>query len=283
MLFNELPIIFPWYRDIRLQNRFNENSQGQEVFKLISPKNALLPFQFRRVNGLSGNPVSWYIMCENGGVLVNLSGNLGLITKHIKDGNAYYLYHGNPLTEPGPVPLSIPEGFYYSVINFDSESFYSELFYIPNDSFTEPVPDFAPPGYLCFTWWNNSDLRPIFYPFLWVQRLYIDTFITSSEPEIMKTGEEDGNGEMVATFQKVVINHRINLYVPDFVKRALFVMCIHDSVAITTKGGFRTGIVLNPTLASTTDVPGVYSAIDLTFQSEIAVTKAGCSDNMVTT
>lgn len=47
MVYGELPTVFPWYDDIRKQNRFKRNSEHSCPFRLITPRDALLPFQFR--------------------------------------------------------------------------------------------------------------------------------------------------------------------------------------------------------------------------------------------
>ena len=46
MLFNELPIAFPWYEKLEQQNRYRENVEPVCDYKLVSPRDALLPFQF---------------------------------------------------------------------------------------------------------------------------------------------------------------------------------------------------------------------------------------------
>lgn len=47
MIYGELPTVFPWYDDIRKQNRFKKNSEWSCDFKLITPRDALLPFQIK--------------------------------------------------------------------------------------------------------------------------------------------------------------------------------------------------------------------------------------------
>lgn len=47
MIYGELPTVFPWYDDIRKQNRFKVNSEWSCDFKLITPRDALLPFQIK--------------------------------------------------------------------------------------------------------------------------------------------------------------------------------------------------------------------------------------------
>lgn len=46
-IFNELPTAFPWYDKLDKQQRFRENARQACDYRLISPCNALLPFQFK--------------------------------------------------------------------------------------------------------------------------------------------------------------------------------------------------------------------------------------------
>ncbi len=55
MIINELKLPFPIYRRRLRQNRFRENCAGAMGWRLIMPKNAFLPFQFR-VEGLEYAP-----------------------------------------------------------------------------------------------------------------------------------------------------------------------------------------------------------------------------------
>lgn len=47
MIYGELPTVFPWYDDIRKQNKYKRNSEWSCPFRLITPRDALLPFQIK--------------------------------------------------------------------------------------------------------------------------------------------------------------------------------------------------------------------------------------------
>lgn len=48
MIFNELPIVFPFYDKLEKQHRFRDVADGACMYKLITPRNALLPFQIKK-------------------------------------------------------------------------------------------------------------------------------------------------------------------------------------------------------------------------------------------
>jgi hypothetical protein len=279
MVYNELPIACPVYDDLRLQTRFRENCQGNNVLPLIAPRDAVLPFQFR-IPTTTDAPVSWQIMCREGGLMVDISLNIttALKVRTVEEWD-YYTYTGGVLQEPGPTTLSLPPGNYYWQLYVGDTPYFSEEFRVPDDHFS--ATDVAPDDYMVLKWWNSCDIRPIYYGQDFVNVLYLDTMIISSEPEIIEETEENGNGEAVPTFQRVVIPHRIEIVVPDFLKKALCVMAIHGEIELIEKAGRRQGKIVRPAIASTTQPPGCYSTVEIRFQEETAITKAGCCDNMV--
>jgi hypothetical protein len=243
MLYTELPVAFPWYDKLAKQNRYNEHSGGVCDYQLISPADALLPFEFYKqpVGGVL--PSTWEVFEINSQTLVaDISANIPLIYQTVKEGREYFCYHGEQLTN-----LAMPAGYFYSKMSFpDGTFFYSEMFHVPEALFyiaTDTNIDF-----LKITWFHKSDLRPIFYNNLDISGLpkfrnsiYLDTFVHASEPEITEDGTRDGDDELITTFQKVVIPYRITVVVPDFLKKALCVMALHSTVTLRTKHGVREG------------------------------------------
>ena len=64
-IFKELPIVFPFYENHKQKDINKENVESICAFKLISPKNALLPFQIE-IPKDKANPISWKIIGING-------------------------------------------------------------------------------------------------------------------------------------------------------------------------------------------------------------------------
>jgi hypothetical protein len=282
MIFNELPTAFPWYDKKEKQNRYRENAEKLDTWGLITPKNALLPFQFWR--STTSSVTGWTIKdaVTDANVASLDAASLGKIRGATKEGRSYVYYAGEALATSGGA-LALLKGLYYSVLTFaDASVWYSETFYVPGCSFlTGAAADF-----LKLEWYNDTDIRPIFYndkdgggiPYF-RNVVYLDTFITQSEPEIIEDGEKDGNDEAVPTFTKAVIRYRITDLVPDYLKKALVLSQMHDHIFLTTRKAIRSGEVLRLETTSAPEAFGGLSSIDLLFEEDL-LTKKGCGDNM---
>jgi hypothetical protein len=282
MIFNELPTAFPWYDKKEKQNRYRENAEKLTSWGLITPRDALLPFQFWR--GTTSAVTGWTIKNadtdSNAAVLDAAS--VAKIRGAVKEGRSYVYYAGEALSTSAGA-LSLSKGLYYSVLTFaDASVWYSETFYVPGCSFlTGTAAEF-----LKLEWYNDTDIRPIFYndkdgggiPYF-RNVAYLDTFITQSEPEIIEDGEKDGNDEQVPTFTKALIRYRITELVPDYLKKALVLMQMHDHVTLTTRKGTRSGELLRLETATAPEAFGGLSSIDIIFEEDLLI-KKGCGDNM---
>lgn len=284
-LFNELPTAFPWYEKIEQQYRYLEHTEIDCDYKLITPRNALLPFQFYKAPG--ANPTTWEIFEVNtNALIVNLS-IIGKIRRATRGGKDYIYYDGSALVSLTNVPLVMPFGFYYSRLSFpDGSTFFSEMFYIPEPAIAFNVGAISIP-FLKLEWWNNSDIAPIFYNDLVSGKpyfrnvVYLDTFINSSEVEIIEDGEQDGNDELIPTSQKAIIRHRISDFMPDYLKKAVIISQIHDHILVTTKRNVRSGELEKIEVTATLEDDSVFSTVDILFQDTLAIVKRGCADNMV--
>jgi hypothetical protein len=283
----ELPLAFPWYENnINLQNRFRENAKNLTTYGLISPADALLPFEFYRTGG-STVITSWQIYTAAGALVITLNAlNHAKIKNITLEGRTYFYYDGSALFN---LPGHFEPGEYYSRILFnDATEFFSEVFLVPSCSFlTTSQPEDVP--FLRLEWYNESDIRPIFYndydtdgiPYF-KNILFLDTFIHVSEPEIIEEGERDGNGDTVPTFVKGIRRYRLAEMVPDFLKVALVLMQMHDKISLTTPFGHRTGEILKMTTNTQTEQGGAFSVVEIVFEEDLAMIKKGCADNMGT-
>lgn len=281
MLFDELPIAFPWYSKIEHQDRYNENVEKICSYKLITPYDALLPFEFNKP--IAAAPTAWHIYEANTGALVATISVLTPIRKATRAGKDYIYYNGGALTTSGGA-LVLPPGYYYSRLTFaGSVYYYSEMFFVPTNANAVGASNV---DFLKLEWWNMSDIAPIFYndistvPYF-INRVYLDTFITASEPEVVEDGTRDGNDELITTFSKAVIRYRVTFEAPDFLKKALAIMQMHDVVQMTTKNGIRSGTLTRANVVTTLEANGALSIIDLVFEETIAMVKKGCAQNMV--
>lgn len=278
MIYNELPVAFPWYEKIEMQNRYIETVDEVCDFKLITPANALLPFQF----AVEADKVieNWRVYEINEPQLVeDLTSQLALLDVQEKAGKQYVTYHGSEITD-----MSLPGGFYFSSIKFtDGSIMWSEMFHIPNaDKFTVNQTNI---NFLKIEWYNYTDLPPIFYNDLelgvpkFKNTIYLDTFIYSSQPEISEETEPDGNDEEIPVFQKVFSMYAISEDLPDFLKKAVSLLPLHDVVNLTTKGGVRSGRIEGIEVQSATQINGALAETTIRFK-ETLIIKKGCGQNM---
>lgn len=280
MIYNELPTAFPWYDKKEKQQRYRENAAKSCDYRLISPKNALLPFQIKvpYPTGSTAAPtiVAWRIHSSSG-TIINVTPNNGLLTIRRYEDGARVFYNGEPMvfqTSPGVTPaLNLTPGKYYSEIEFNGgRKFYSEVFCV-----TENINE-----YMKIEFWNNCDIAPVAYSTgesqWWKQIVYIDSFIHTSEPEVEEDGERDGNDMLIPTFQRMIVRYRFSAHVPDYMKIALVSMQMHDEVWITTPESVRSGKAERVTTTTTVDDTGAYSVIDVTIDQHVLVKKACCSN-----
>lgn len=276
MLFNELPLGLPFYENVKNQNQYRENCQGKCPFRIISPNDRIIPFQFRKqTNGLD-YVTEWWLYHSYGGEAINLSSNIeDKIKTYIIDGYDYIVYEGGGLDFTPGTALDIPSGEYYMVIKTLSGWYYSECFYVPIERFNEDDPESFP--YMCLEWWDSSDFDKIYYTDGFKNRIYLDTFITGSEPEIIEDGENDGDDNFIPTFQKLVIGYNFTISpAPDFLKNALNAMCIHDNVIIYTKGYERIGNIKEIKVTSEIEQGGCSSTLIVDFVQPIYYKKGAC-------
>jgi len=262
MIYSELPLAFPWYDSLLKQNRFRKNCLHAVPFKLITPMDALLPFQFCNPNTELKAVVEWKILNEDGLPVKDLHSDIGKLNNKIIDGKQYTYYKGDQLN------LSLPCGYYYSKIRFqDSNSYYySELFFIGN-FLRDSNPDL-----LRITYKHTCDIGPIKYTSLdtdYQNVFFLDSFITHSEPAYLEEVEKDGFGNETVVFNKYQNRFETQAVVPDFLKTAVVVIQLHKSVSVVTNNGLNT-IAINRLMVKAAIMElsgGCESSVDLTFES----------------
>lgn len=284
-IFNELATAFPWHDNILKQNRYRENvADKYQDWGQITPRDALNPFQFYKTTG-AATVTAWTILDLNGSVLWTMAGgSLSLIRTTTKEGRLYFYYGGAALTTTTGA-LNMPAGVYYSKITLsDGKFFYSELFQVPACTFS--IGDITGMQFLKLEYYNDTDLRPIFYnditgglPYF-RNIVYLDTFVHASEPEIEEDGIKDGADETVPTFQKALLRYRITELVPDYLKTALVIMQMHDHVILTTPQGLRTGEIEKLTTETAPEFNGAFGTVDILWEEALVMIKKGCGDNM---
>lgn len=299
MLFDNLPLPLPWYPQIQLQDRFRPNVSHDPNIAQLAPNDGVLPFQFFK-NSTSEIPKKWYIRCMSNAkiqdyingfedeIAVDLTAFIPAVLQwdafeagdwfcFINDNNSFSLITPT-------LPDGLPPGLYYMEMLFvegvpghgGTAHFVSEIFKVPDMPFGWDNPQTC--NYPCFKWSHNTDLKPMHYlgDGSFYNLLYLDTFITASEPEFEIEGETDGNNELIPTFQKAVIKYRISAIVPDFIKIALYMMQMHDNKYLITELGLRQGELKNPEVSATLTSDGAYSAVEVLFEQNTLITSTSC-------
>ena len=284
LIFNEVPGPFPWYDKQEKTNRFRKNAVYSLFYKLIAPNDALLPLQYKRQIAASVLQF-WKITQVDTGKVIDLTENIALVKTGSFGNEDYFYYGGGQLTLNG-APLKIPYGFWESSFQFSDNTFaYSEMFFIPENSFS--VND-AVIGFIKLEWYNVSgDVPPFYYSDqiagipVYRNVVYLDSFITASEPVLTQTTAKDGDENDIPLFQKVSIPYNINLYAPDFLKLALVIISLHDTINFTSADGIYSGQINSISTQTKVEAPGAYATVDLSFEQDLAVVNRTCSTNLI--
>lgn len=273
MIYKEVPTAFLWYDNLKKQHIEQENAKGSCYNGLVAPREALLPFQFFKED--PSKPVAWSLIKPCGSVAIDLTNNLGKLQAIGVDGGIYVYYLGDGLAFKNYLnqeqPLNIPPGVYYSSIEFESgETYYSELINVVDDL----------EGYIKLTFWDDVDLKPIKYAGIdFKQILYLDTFISSTEPEIEEEAEADVNNMPVPTFQKLTIKHRAALWAPDFLKVALTSLQMHSNIELDSPSQSRSGFISRVEVTSAQEEGIPFNVVNLVITEQV-VTKNSCPDDI---
>jgi hypothetical protein len=212
-----------------------------------------------------------------------------LLNAKTVEGYDYFFYNGEAmqvdLEEGNTQVLDLPPGQYYSVITASNEVYYSEVFTVPPQPFSSVESITVP--YLKLEWSHPSDMRPILYNTATGFRpafknvLYLDTFVTTTEPKLEEETIEDGNGTQIPVFQKLSVEYRFSLVAPDYIKLALAAAQIHKTITLTTAKGVRVGEVAKFTMTPTVEDIGCVSTLDCVFQQDLVLYSTDCSNNML--
>jgi hypothetical protein len=332
MIINELKLPFPIYTRRLRQNRFRENCAGMLNHRLITPNNALLPFQFRVDGGdVIPDVVSWKLnrvcpqfvttvvngeystefeddefpvfvgstmteipstlvitydtlkdelgadMVDELGVPIltgevditgetyNLTGLIGdHIRKYTHNGGFNYAYNGTVF------PFALECGYYEMFIKLSNGlSYWSEVFQIVE------FPAGSMP-YLKIGWGNAQDLEKIVFRDGFEGRIFLNSFIAHSEPQITEEVEPDGLG--VEQVVSVVSTDRylVSEVLPDYLKTALAAAPVCRNIYIEDP---KTMVEFQATRMRTTsqvEADGCNSFIEMQFEVDNEVFRTAC-------
>ena len=271
-IFKELPIVFPFYELKGNQDQYRENVEGLNQYNLISPVNALLPFQIE-MHLNKPNPTAWNIIRVDNGSSTNITASLPLVKVYTFAAKKQAVYFGNELTAGG-VPLALTCGHYYTEIVFsDGTKYYSEVFYVPENAFQVG----APCEFVKVDFWNDKDVSPILYRDNFKQVIFLDTFVSSFVPEIEEEQEKDGLNNEVPIFQKLSLKYKIVDVVPDFIKIALISLQMHDNIFLTINES-RSGKIDRVQVTAQPHEGQGLNDVDIVFEDDVMY-KSNCDTN----
>lgn len=266
-IFKELPIVFPFYENHKQKDVNKENVESICAFKLISPKNALLPFQIEiPIN--KPNPTLWQIVNVCDGSTINLNASLSQIKIFNFEEKKQAVYYGNAL------PIDLACGYYYTIFQFADGTYYvSEIFYVPANGFklgenTE---------FMQVDFWQDKDVEPLIFRYGWKQTIYLSTFVHSAIPEVEEETEKDGFNSEIPTFQRMVLKYKFVELVPDFIKIALVSLQMQDNVYISLSDK-RSGKIDRISVESQPDESIGLNNVEVIFEDDVLI-KTACGEN----
>ena len=269
-IFNELPIVLPFYESVKSQEIYKENVDENLYYKLISPQNSLLPFQIRMPKDKPA-PTAWKIISHCGKTSIDISNNLSKVKIYEFEDFKQAVYFGEPLQfvfEQINEPLNLPCGFYYAQFEFaDGSKYVSEIFY-PHNNLQE---------FLKIVFYCNNDVLPVIYRDNWQQILYLPTYVHSSVPELEEETEEDGFNNEIPIFQKLMLRYKFVDVVPDFLKIVLVSLQMQDFVYLWLNET-RSGEIDRVFVTATPDETGATNEVEVIFEDDVLV-KTSCGKN----
>lgn len=267
MIYDELKTGLKIYNSLSKQDRFIKNKDSVYSFDLVSPKDAILPFQIRLLSAAS---VSSYKVKDIDG---NTIATLGTSTLSYTSLGSYN-YVINKGQSSG---INLGAGKYYVEIVISGSYYYSEVFTVPCISFS--VNDVSIP-YTKIEWDNDGcNLGPIIYTTGYKNTLYFDATINKEEPTIEEEGYEDGNKLFYPTLVTLVdtLHFEAGL-IPYTIADSLAILAMHKRVVVTLPNSIYTGQVKNikPTMALQDGTS--YYLFSLKFQQPTEYVNACCGN-----
>lgn len=272
-IFKELPIVFPFYENHKQKDINKENVESICAFKLISPKNALLPFQIE-IPKDKANPISWKIIGINGSE-IDISNNLNKIKIYVFEEKKQAVYFGEELNfvyGSRNEPLNLQNGFYYTIFNFSDGTYYvSDVFFAAGFNVG------ANTEFMQVDFWQDKDVEPLIFRNGWKQTIYLSTFVHSAIPEVEEETEKDGFNSEIPTFQRMVLKYKFVELVPDFIKIALVSLQMQDNVYISLSDK-RSGKIDRVSVESQPDETIGLNNVEVIFEDDVLI-KTACGEN----
>lgn len=137
-------------------------------------------------------------------------------------------------------------------------------------------------NYLKIEYSNSCDLGNVYYQGGFINTIYLDTEIGAPEYKYEEEGEDNGDGVLIKTFEKLQKVYKFQVLVPEYMADALMFMALHDVITISyTNGLYSTSarnIIVNVTWDE--DTNSCMALVEVSFQQDDQVLKDNCCTNM---
>ncbi len=229
MLNTTLKIPFTFYTALNKQHRFRPQHRDMEPFGLPCSQDALLPFQIKtELTDHYGGANAWKLFDIGGAAVLDLTAKIATLIeiKTTTEGDVYFTYKGNPFGD-----ITLPAGFYYVV--FAADMAISPGSPLLTNWVSEVIEVKGVEEMIKLEWWNDADIDPLLYQTGYKNRIYLNTYTEAMIPNLIQEGENNGEGEFIPSFHRVVYKHKFEAFIPDYLQDALAMLPMHDHVQIS--------------------------------------------------
>jgi hypothetical protein len=218
MFDNTLHIPLRFYNAVTKQDRYKSHSTTRKFFQYTDTTH-LPEFQIKVAEGTATATFSLVSAATGAGVAITPTYYMQPFT-----GYTYLIYDRHDALSAMAV------GEYYLDVTAGSDHFFSEVF---------AVGDIV--GKTIIEYYNTNDLGGIDYTngteAQYKNTLIIDATLAKPEYTIDEEATEDGDGNVLITFQRRVKLFKMWFYAPEYIADAVSLIPLHDYVTLTTNYG----------------------------------------------
>ena len=137
-------------------------------------------------------------------------------------------------------------------------------------------------NYLKIDYYNSCDLGGVYYQGGFINTIYLDTQIGAPEYQYEEEGEDNGEGVLIKTFEKLQKVYKFQVLVPEYMADALMFMALHDVVNISYTNGLYASSIRNIIVNVTwdEDTNSCMAIVDVSFQQDDQILKDNCCVNI---
>lgn len=137
-------------------------------------------------------------------------------------------------------------------------------------------------NYIKLEYSNSCDLGKVYYAGGFQNVIYLDTEIGAPEYQHEEDGEDNGDGVLIKTFEKLQKIYKFQVLVPEYMADALMFMALHDTITLSYTNGLYTASIRNVIVNVTwdEDTNSCMGIVDVSFQQDDQVLKDNCCTSL---